>query len=265
MRAEALQASSPLPTVRLGTLEVSRFILGSNPFWGYSHKSAKLDEEMRRHHTDERIMQILDEAAECGLTAVTSPPDDRWVKLYANYLEKGGRLKTWISQCHGLPDQMFEEIDRSVRSGAKAVFIQGARVEEQFGPGRLDVLRSWVERIKQAGLPAGCAAHWPEIHLELERQNFPTDFYYQCFYDVSRSSDYSAAEREKALATILKLEKPVIAYKILGAGRLSASEGFEYAFNHIRRKDGVCVGIYAQQAIDQIRQNATYTALLSAK
>ena len=53
--------------MRLGTLEVSRLILGSNPFWGYSHKSARLDEEMRRHHTDERIMQILDEAADCGL------------------------------------------------------------------------------------------------------------------------------------------------------------------------------------------------------
>ncbi len=83
-------ASTPtpaLPTVRLGTLEVSRFILGSNPFWGYSHKSKALDEEMKRFHTDERIMQILDEAAECGVTALVSPPDERWVRLYARYLE----------------------------------------------------------------------------------------------------------------------------------------------------------------------------------
>jgi len=57
--------------------------------------------------------------------------------------------------------------------------------------------------------------------------------------------------------------KPVIAYKILAAGRLTAAEGFEYAFNHIRRKDGVCVGIYAENAIDQIRQNATYTEMLT--
>jgi hypothetical protein len=43
----------------------------------------------------------------------------------------------------------------------------------------------------------------------------------------------------------------------------AAAEGFEYAFNHIRRKDGVCVGIYARNAIDQIRQNATYTEMLT--
>jgi hypothetical protein len=252
-----------LPTVRLGTLEVSRFILGSNPFWGYSHKSPQLDEEMRRHHTDERIMQILDEAADCGLTALASPPDERWVNIWADYRKKGGRLRIWVSQCHGNPDQMHEEIDRSIKAGAQAIFIQGLRVEEQFGQGKFDVLRSWIEHIKEAGLPAGAAAHWPEIHPELERRRFPTDFYYQCFYNVSKSNDYSAREREKAAAVIKKLEKPVIAYKILAAGRLPASEGFEYAFSHIARKDGVCVGIYAQKAIDQIRQNATYTQTLT--
>jgi hypothetical protein len=53
----------PLPTIQLGSLEVSRFLLGSNPFWGYSHKNPQLDEEMKAYHTDERIVQILDEAA----------------------------------------------------------------------------------------------------------------------------------------------------------------------------------------------------------
>jgi len=263
--AARMGAADALPTVRIGTLEVSRLILGSNPFWGYSHKSPQLDEEMKRHHTDERIIQILDEAADCGLTTVTSPPDERWVKLWARYLENGGRLKTWISQCHGNPGQMPEEIDRSIKAGAQAIFIQGARVEEQFGQGNFSVLQSWIERIKEAGLPAGAAAHWPEIHPELERRKFPTDFYYQCLYNASKSNDYGAAEREKAIATIGRLEKPVIAYKILAAGRLTASEGFEYALGHIRRKDGVCVGIYAQKAIDQIRQNATYTEMLTAR
>lgn len=258
------QAPAGLPTVRLGTLEVSRLILGSNPFWGYSHKSAALDEEMRRHHTDDRIMRILDEAAACGVTAVASPPDERWRKLWARYAAGGGRLGTWISQCHGDPGQMRTEIDRSVEAGAKAVFIQGARVEEQYAKGRFDTLRAWIEHIREAGLPAGAAAHWPEIHPELERRGFPVDFYYQCMYNASKSDDYGPAEREKAAATIAGIAKPVIAYKILAAGRLSAAEGFEYAFNHIRRKDGVCVGIYAENAIDQIRQNATYTEMLTS-
>ena len=252
-----------LPSVRLGTLDVSRLILGSNPFWGYSHKSAQLDQEMRTFHTDERIVRILDEAFVCGVTAVASPPDERWRKLWIRYSGNGGRLKIWISQCHGNPDQMLSEIDRSVQAGAKAIFIQGARVEDQFGPGNFDILRAWVDHIKAAGLPAGVAAHWPEVHPELQRRGFPVDFYFQCMYNASKTSDYSAVERKLAEATVALLKKPVIAYKILGAGRLPASEGFEAAFNHIQRKDGVCVGIFAQNAIDQIRQNATYTKMLT--
>ncbi len=262
-QASPAKAAAALPTVRLGSLEVSRLILGSNPFWGYSHKSAQLDEEMRRHHTDARIIRILDEAAECGLTAVASPPDERWRNLWTRYKANGGRLKLWISQCHGSPEQMIQEIDRSVAAGAAAIFIQGLRVEEQFGKGNFDTLRKWIEHIKEAGLPAGAAAHWPEVHPELERRRFPIDFYYQCMYNASKSEDYKAAEREKAVATIAQLEKPVVAYKILGAGRLSASEGFDYAFSRIRRKDAVCVGIYADKAIDQIRQNATLTEMLT--
>lgn len=259
----AAAPAAAMPTVRLGTLEVSRLILGSNPFWGYSHKSAALDEEMRKHHTDERIVQILDEAASCGVTAVASPPEERWRKLWASYAAGGGRLPIWIAQCHGAPEQMLREIDRSVEAGARAVFIQGARVEEQFGKGRFDTLRTWIEHIRKAGLPAGAAAHWPEIHPELERQDFPTDYYCQCLYNASKSDDYSPAERDKAAAAIASLKKPVIAYKILAAGRLAAAAGFEYAFHHLRRKDGVCVGIYAKDAIDQIRQNATFTEMLT--
>jgi hypothetical protein len=252
-----------LPAIKLGSLEVSRLILGSNPFWGYSHKSAQLDAQMAAFHTDAKIAQILDEAAECGVTAVASPPDERWRKLWMKYAAGGGKLKIWISQCHGNADQMLSEIDRSVAAGTKAIFIQGARVEDQVGAGNYDRLLSWVEHIRKAKIPAGVAAHWPEVHPELQKRGFPVDFYFQCMYNASKTSDYSAAERKLAEATVTVLKKPVIAYKILGAGRLAASDGFEQAFNNIQRKDGVCVGIYAQNAIDQIRQNATYTKMLT--
>jgi len=195
---------------------------------------------------------------------VASPPEERWLKIWGDYRARNGRLRHWLSQCDRGPEFMTADLARSVKAGASAVFIQGARVEDQFKAGRVDVLLSWIERIKSAGLPAGAAAHWPEVHPELQRRKFPLDFYYQCLFNVSKAESYAPAEREKAVETIAVLEKPVIAYKILAAGRLPASEGFEYAFSHIKPKDGVCVGIYAQKAVDQIRQNSTYTEMLSA-
>jgi len=265
----AEEAAKPLPTIKLGTLEVSRFLLGSNPFWGFSHKSQQLSEEMKAYYTDERIIQVSDEAARCGLTTIVSPPDERWVNLWARYRAAGGKLGVWVAQCHGEAEQMPQEIDRAVKGGAKAVFIQGHRVEQQFGWNKIDVLRKWLDQIKNAGLPGGFAAHWPNIHPELEKRKFPTDFYFQCCYNLTKPDALGdwcrEADRKLAMQTVAEIEKPVVAYKILGAGRLRAADGFEQAFNAIKRKDGVCVGIWAKEAIDQIRENATLTEMLTAK
>ena len=262
---KAAPAALPgMPTIKLGSLEVSRLILGSNPFWGFAHKPGNLGEEMKQWYTNERITTCLNDAAEAGITALASPPDPRWCEVFAKYREGGGKLRLWIAQCHGEPEKMIEEIETAAKAGAKAIFIQGHRVEQQFEKGKFDVLQKWVERIKELGLPAGVAAHWPEIHPELQKRKFPLDFCYQCFYNVSRGETYREEERKKAVETLQQLEKPVVAYKILAAGRVPAEEGFEFAFSHLRRKDGVCVGVYTKLAQDQVRQNAALTESLSA-
>jgi hypothetical protein len=262
--AAPAKPAEAMPTIKLGNLEVSRLILGSNPFWGYAHKPGKLGEEMKAWHTDERIAGILDEAAANGVTAAASPPGARWIEVFKRYLDKGGKLRIWIAQPDGPPEQMQDEITLAVKSGARAVFVQGERVEEQFLRKKFDVLKGWVEHIKSLGVPAGLAAHKPEIHPELESRGFPTDFYYQCLFNVTNGEQFRMVEREAAVETIRKLDKkPVIAYKILGAGRIPAAEGFEYAFERIRRKDGVCVGVYTKDAVDQIRENAILTSMLT--
>ncbi|MCY3018437.1 MAG: hypothetical protein NTW87_05325, partial [Planctomycetota bacterium] len=194
------------------------------------------------------------------ITAMASPPDQRWVQLFAKYREGGGKLRIWIAQPHGKPEQMKEEITLAVKGGAQAAFIQGARAEEQFATGRMDVLREWVEHIRSLGVPAGMASHRPDLHLEAEKQRFPTDFYCQCFY---RPEEYLPEDRAKAVESIRQIEKPVVAYKILAAGRLSAEEGFTFAFKSIRRKDGVCVGVYPKSKPDQIAEDAQLTRKLT--
>ena len=237
-------APAAMPTIRLGHVEVSRLILGSNPFFGYSHQTGDLDRQMREYYTEERIIEVLDAAAALGVTAVTAPPFPDWIRLFNKYRARGGKLNTWIAQPHGSPKKMKEEIDSCAKGGAKAAFIQGHRVEEQFEKKTFEVVRGWLEHIKSHGMAAGMAAHQPVIHPIAEKQGFPTDFYFQCFFRADQGN-YALPCRDKAVETIRSISaKPVVAYKILGAGRLSPDEAFAYAFQHIAAKDGVCVGIY---------------------
>ena len=63
-----------LPKIRLGSLAVSRLILGSNPFFGYAHNGALGRQMVEYYSDDRRIMDVLAQAAELGITAVTALP-----------------------------------------------------------------------------------------------------------------------------------------------------------------------------------------------
>jgi hypothetical protein len=186
-------------------------------------------------------MEVMDEAAELGVTTVACPPDARWIKIYDAYRAKKGKLKVWLAQAHGNPANMKEEITRAADAGADGVFIQGHRVEDQYAEGKFDLVRSWIEHIKSCNLPAGMAAHRADVHPAAEKAGFPTDFYFQCFY---RPETYTKEDRDLAIATIQRITKPVIAYKILAAGRIAPAEGFEVALKSIAKKDGICIGIF---------------------
>jgi len=251
-----------MPTVRLGSVTVSRLLLGSNPFWGYAHQPGNVGKAMKAYFTDERIMAVLEEAARCGITAVVSPPMGRWIDLFAKYRAGGGKLRTWIAQPHAAPAKMPQEIAAAAARGATAAFIQGARVDEQVSAGRFDVLETWLKQIRGLGLPAGMASHRSDVHLEAEKRGLPTDFYFQCLFPNDK---FLPEDREAALATVRKLDKPVVAYKVLAAGRLEPAKALARAFKSLRAKDSVCIGVFPKTKPDMVSEDAHLVRELSQR
>ena len=259
--AAAAEPAGKLPKIRIGKLEVSRLILGSNPFFGFSHGNPQASGgEMREYYTEERIMAVLDKAAEQGIDAVWTPSYDHWIALWNKYREKGGKLKIWIGQ----PDkfgQMKDHITACAKNGSKAICVQGECVDRAFREGKHDLVKEWLDLIHSFGLPAGIATHRPTTHLIAEEKKLPTDFYHQCVY---QPENYSTKCRDQAIATIRKLDKPVVAYKVLAAGRLAPKEAFAHLLERLRPKDGMCVGVFPKKS-DEIAENAALTARLSAR
>lgn len=253
----AMAAGKPatMPMIQLGQLKVSRVFLGSNPFFGYAHGNPQATaEQMRQWYTPERIMAVLDQAAELGINAVWTPIRESWIKVWNDYKDKGGKLENWIAQPDRLP--MEKEIETAVKNGSTAVCIQGIRVDDQIKKGRWDMVRGWLELIKSHGLPAGIATHRATTHLEAEDKNLPTDFYHQTMY---RPDNYVKEGLAESLATIEKLDKPVVGYKVLGAGRIAPAKILPYVFSRLKRKDGICVGVFPKKNPNEIRENATLT------
>ena len=46
-----------LPTVNFCGVEMTKMLIGANPFGGFSHQNKERDEQMRSYHTPERIIE----------------------------------------------------------------------------------------------------------------------------------------------------------------------------------------------------------------
>jgi hypothetical protein len=202
-------------------------------------------------------MATMDQAAEHGITAVWTPPYPHWIELWKEYQDRGGKLRIWIGQ----PDskEMVGHLKACIENGAKAVAIQGCQIDARIGKGEFDVVRGWLETIKGAGLPAGMATHQPHTHLLAEEKGLPTDFYHQC---MGKPEDYSTEVREEIFANLAKIAKPIVAYKVLGAGRILPKDAIPYMLKHLKPKDGLCVGVCPDKDPNQIAENVALVCAL---
>ncbi|RJP31688.1 MAG: hypothetical protein C4527_07260 [Candidatus Omnitrophota bacterium] len=252
--------SNLLPVIQLGKLRVTRLILGGNPFSGNSHQSGKLSNEMLDYYTTAKIKETLEEAYRCGVNAFLGRADKHIMRVLNEYWDEGGSLKIWIAQTAPEYASMRKNIDQAVDFGASAVYIQGNQTDAAFVEGRRRQLIEWLEYIKSKNVVAGIASHRTDNLPVAQKEDFPVDFYMQCFYNLNvHENQYLPEDRDAAIACIQTLEKPVIGYKILAAGRNEPEAAFRFAFSHIRAKDAVCVGMFPKYRPDEIRQDAEWT------
>jgi len=254
--AAAAICRAAMPMIKVGKVAFSRIILGSNPFFGFAHGNPQ-GAGMREWYTPERIKAAMDDAADHGITAVWTPAYGHWIKLWLEYKEKGGKLKYWFGQPDaGGEDGMKKAIQACIDNGAKAICIQGVQIDNMMRHKRYDGIKAWLEQIRSAGLPAGMASHQSDTHLKAEDLKLPTDYYHQCMGVPER---YTGEFREKPLATMRKIDKPVIGYKVLGAGRLKPAEAIPHVLKNCKPIDGICVGVYPNNNPHQIRENVELT------
>jgi hypothetical protein len=241
------QTSLVMPTIKLGDFEVSRLILGSNPFWGFWHDNPRKPEA----YTQEGRKVVMDAAAAKGITAIWTPAYKEWIALWNDYKEQGGKLKTWIGQPDGYKEVSLEDqITACAKNGGSAVCVQGVNVDEAMENKDYDKLKRWLGLIRDYGLPAGLASHKPENILKAEEAGLPTEFYHLTL-GVPDTFDKDA--RDKSLKTIQQIDKPMVVYKVFGAGRFQPKNAFPYVMKAIRRKDGLCIGV---DNPEQVAENA---------
>jgi len=251
-------------TVRIGPLEVSRFILGSNPFSGFSHQGRERDREMVHYYTTARIKEVMRQAESLGINTIIARGDHHMLRVIIEHWDEGGELQWFGQTCPelGPPERT---IARMAEAGAPACHIHGGYADHLVANGRADELIPTVEFARERGLVVGLAGHmtdtfrWAEEHLDV-------DFYMCAYYNPiprKRVAEHRAGTREayleedrRAMTELIRgLSRPVIHYKVMAAGRNDPAEAIRYVARSLRPGDACCVGVFTRDKPDMLRED----------
>ena len=266
-----------LPTVKLGNTDITRLIVGGNPFSGNSHWSNERDWEMRDFFTGDKIKETLFHCEECGINTMLLRADMHIMRLIYEYRKEGGKMN-WIAMTGSEFLSFDGHINQLMQYGPQAIYHHGSVTDSFFKQGKMDELKRRIDVIKSKGVPAGLGTHMPEVIEYAEEHNWGVDFYMACIYNISRTDRESSAVTGQAngaeifdetdipimYETIRKTPKPCLAFKILGAARRCDSQdmvqhAFNEAFENIKDTDAIVVGVYPKD-LDHVALNAQYTA-----
>ncbi len=242
-----------IETITLGHLTVSRFILGSNPFSGFSHQGTARDAQMKHYFTTARIKETLHQAEALGLTTLIARADHHVMRLLMEHWDEGGSLK-WIAQTCPELGPTERAVQNAIHGGASACYLHGGVMDYLLAQNRLDEIPPVIATIRDAGLAAGIAGHNPKVFAWTD-EHLDVDFYMCSYYNpTSRDENaehvsgrpewFDPKDRDIMTATIAGLHRPAIHYKVLAAGRNTPAEAFAFVAHHLRPQDAVCVGVF---------------------
>jgi hypothetical protein len=281
---EPSKSSAPLlPTIRLGSHQVTRLIIGGNPIYGYSHFNKHFDHHMTDWHTPDRVMELLRRCEACGLNTFQNSYAERTLSDVDRYRAEGGTMH-WL--CLGKPDwdQHPDHITDAAKHHPLGISPHGALNERLHRQKKYDVLTDLLKRIRDQGVLVGLSAHDPTLIEEAEERGWDIDYFMCSLYYLTRPKEeyrallgqtlplgeiYLPTDPPRMFQAIRATRKPCLVYKVLAAGRRVGSPAevrrcFEEAFANIKPTDAVIVGMY-QQFGDQVGENAAIVRELASQ
>jgi hypothetical protein len=282
--ASPAQATEPLlPTIKLGSHDVTRLIIGGNPIYGYSHFNRLLSQHQQAWHTPERVVELLNQCQAKGLNTWQNSYAERTLSDLDRYRAAGGTMH-WL--CLGKPDwdQNPHFIDDAAKRKPIGIAPHGSLADRLHRQKDLGTLTDLLKRIRDQGVLVGLSAHNPLLIELAEEKGWDIDYYMCCLYnrtrprneliqllgnDVPLGEVYLPSDPPRMFKAIQATRKPCLTYKVLAAGRTveTAQEvyrAFQTAFDRIKPGDAVIVGMY-QQFSDQVGENARIVRELCAR
>jgi hypothetical protein len=262
--------AASLPKVRFGDVEISRMVMGSNQFYGFSHFNGLLDRLMVDWNTSDRICQTLFQCQQNGINAYQYAHHENTLKDLELFRSKGGNMHLIATDPGMTPVE-----DAVRRSGAMALYHHGEVTDSLYRDGKMEQVHEYTKKLRQAGVRVGIGTHKPEVVEYAEERGWDVDFYVLCAYNRTRSPEeirrilgvvpvpanevYLETDPAHAYDVARKTPKTCFLFKILAAGRVARTpdgvdKAFKEALTSIKPQDCIVVGMFPRFK-DEVKEN----------
>jgi hypothetical protein len=261
-----------VPKVKFGKVELSRFMIGSNPFNGGSHFNTILNRVMAEWYTPAKVVEVMQRCEQFGINAYNYIHLSRVPADWERFVGEGGRMHIVAQGIAPDPTELVKAVK------PLGVWVQGERTDDAYRDGTLEKIRDYCKKLRDLGVEmVGVGSHIPEVLARVEEQNWDIDFYAGCVYNRRRTRDeirkmmsgelpeqpnevYLQDDPPRMYQFFRQTKKPCVAFKIMAAGRVrSAEAAFRLAFQSIKPNDMVCVGLFPRIK-DEVKENAYWTS-----
>ncbi len=276
-----------LPTVDFFGKQTSRLILGDNPFTGHSYiKDIVSGEEMLDYYTADRLVKILHQAQQLGISAYLPLATDFNLRILRQFRNEGGELDVIFQPYPAI--SLDVNLWQMRECHPLAIYHQGTTTDYLIENGQIDTLRENIQKIRNTGVPVGLGTHVPEHVLRAEEEGWGIDFYMVCLYNARRTqrgqeSGFITGKSKElifypndkyAMFDVIKqVQKPFLVFKLFAGGQVFynhtpeeypqiAFDTLKEAYANMKPTDIGVMGVF-QRDDDQLTQNVrAVTAIL---
>ena len=236
------------PRTLVGGVSLSRLIIGTNWFLGYSHTSQAKDTFIKNYQTRHNVADIITVFLNAGVDVVMGMPVPLLRDAIQEAQERTGRKIILVLTPHfnivpgGDPElEPGRVFDQCQAMGATFCFphqcVTDSLIDRMHGTIRdIDI---YTKMIRERGMIPGLSTHMPEAIPIADSTGIDVETYIQLY---NAAGFLMQVEADWVMRMIKTAKKPVMTIKPLAAGRLLPPVGLAFSWNTIRDQDMVTIG-----------------------
>jgi len=251
--------ATEFPRTQIENLSVSRLIMGTNWWLGYSHTSQAKDKEIVRRCTAEYVAEMIEAYLGSGVDTLLGPlPSPALQKGIQIAQQKAGRKVIYL-----VTPSLNLAGDAKADDENRRTFNQCAQLGCAVCMPHTSTTDALVDRvthtirgmdkfcrlIREAGMIPGLSTHMPEAPVYADESGLDVGTYIQIYNAVGFLMQI---EVDWVHRMIWQCQKPVITIKPLAVNKLPPLAGLAFNWSTIRDQDMVCVGTSSPDEVREV-------------